>query len=143
MTTIIRSALLTYSDQQMFDIVNDVENYPLFLHNCVGAEILSQSPSEMVARLDLKKGPIKYSFATRNRLESPHRIGLNLQEGPFSSLEGEWVFKALTENACKVSLNLSFEFKSESLGLISASLFSSMADNLVDALAQRADVVYG
>lgn len=66
LTTIKRSALVMYSAQQMFDLVNDVASYPQYMANCVGAEVLEQSDDAMIARLDLKKGGIRYSFTTRN-----------------------------------------------------------------------------
>jgi len=143
LTTIKRSALVMYSAQQMFDLVNDVASYPLYMDNCVGAEILEQSKGSMVARLDLKKGLISYSFTTCNTLYEPERISMSLQQGPFSQFSGVWSFKALTETACKVMLDLEFEFNSLSVGIASSGLFTSVANNLVDALSLRAKEVYG
>ena len=143
LTTIKRSALVMYSAQQMFDLVNDVASYPQYMENCVGAEILEQSDDVMVARLDLKKGGINHSFTTCNKLYEPERISMTLEQGPFSQLSGEWTFQALTESACKVMLDLEFEFNNLAVGIASSSLFTSVANNLVDALSQRAQEVYG
>lgn len=143
LTTIKRSALVMFSAEQMFDLVNDVASYPLYMEGCVGAHILEESDRSMTARLDLKKGGVTQSFTTRNTLYRPERIELQLQEGPFKKLSGLWTFKALTDSACKVMLDLEFEFNSLSVGLASGSLFSSVANNLVDALSRRAQEVYG
>jgi ribosome-associated toxin RatA of RatAB toxin-antitoxin module len=113
------------------------------MEGCVGADILEQSEDGMVARLDLKKGGIGYSFTTRNTLKKPEQITMSLEQGPFKKLSGEWHFKPLTANACKVVLDLEFEFNSLSVGLASTSLFTSVANNLVDSLARRAQEVYG
>ena len=143
LTTIKRSALVMFSAEQMFDLVNDVASYPLYMEGCVGAHILEESDRSMTARLDLKKRGVTQSFTTRNTLYRPERIELQLQEGPFKKLSGLWTFKALTDSACKVMLDLEFEFNSLSVGLASGSLFSSVANNLVDALSRRAQEVYG
>lgn len=143
LTTIKRSALVMYSAQQMFDLVNDVASYPRYMANCVGAEVLEQSDTAMIARLDLKKGGIRYSFTTRNTLIQPDRISMSLEQGAFKRFSGEWSFKALTGSACKVMLDLEFEFNSLSVGIASSGLFTSVANNLVDALSQRAKEVYG
>ena len=149
LTTVKRSALVTFSAQQMFDLVNDVASYPKYMDNCVGAEVLQQSEDKgtrqgtMVARLDLKKGGISYSFTTCNTLVPPDSINMVLQQGPFKQLSGVWNFKALTDSACKVTLDLEFEFNSLSVGLASSGLFTSVANNLVDALSKRAQEVYG
>lgn len=148
LTTIKRSALVTFSAQQMFDLVNDVASYPEYMDNCVGTEVLeksqdAQGEGTMIARLDLKKGGISYSFTTCNTLVPPDSISMNLQQGPFKRLSGGWSFKALTDSACKVMLDLEFEFNSMSVGIASSGLFTSVANNLVDALAKRAQEVYG
>lgn len=143
MNKVQRSALVMHSDQSMFDLVNDVANYPLFMDGCQATEVFEKTDSLMVARLDLKKGGVKTSFITRNRLTQPSSIEMALEDGPFKNLKGLWTFKALTADACKVSLDLEFEFNNMAMGFAASQLFSSMANNLVDSLCRRADVVYG
>lgn len=143
MNKVQRSALVMHSDQSMFDLVNDVENYPLFMDGCQAAEVFEHTELQMVARLDLKKGGVKTSFMTRNILQSPSMIEMNLEDGPFKSLKGIWRFKPLTPEACKVSLDLEFEFNNMAVGLAASKLFSTMANDLVDSLCRRADQIYG
>ena len=143
LTTIQRSALVTHSAEAMYNLVNDVEQYPSYMEGCCGAEILERGDDYMVARLDLKKAGISYSFATRNTLDPYQQINLQLHSGPFRQLRGAWTFKALTDQACKVSLNLEFDADSKLVGVAASSLFASVANNLVSALTQRADSVYG
>ena len=143
MNTVQRSALVMHSDQSMYDLVNDVASYPLFMEGCQKAEVFERSDQQMVARLDLKKGGVKTSFMTRNRLLSPSMIEMSLEDGPFKRLKGVWTFKSLTPQACKVSLDLEFEFNNMAVGLAASKLFSTMANELVDSLCRRADEVYG
>lgn len=143
MTIINRTAIVVYSAQQMFDLVNDVASYPKYMKNCVSAEIIDQGGSFMVAKLDLKKGFLRQSFTTRNVLYEPERISMTLDKGPFQKFSGEWSFTALDKTACKVSLGLEFEFNSISVSLASGQLFTSVANSLVDALSSRAKEVYG
>ena len=143
MNTVQRTALVMHSDQAMFDLVNDVASYPQFMQGCQTAEVFEHTEQQMVARLDLKKGGVKTSFMTRNRLQAPSEIEMNLEDGPFKSLKGVWRFKSLTPQACKVSLDLEFEFNNMAVGLAASKLFSSMANELVDSLCRRADQIYG
>lgn len=141
LTTVNRSALLMHSAAQMYELVNDVEQYPVFMEGCEGAEILLRGDDFMVARLDLRRGKLRYSFTTRNTLAAPESIAMELMNGPFKTLSGGWKFKALTERACKVSLAL--EFESMSAGLTVSGLFNRVANNLLDAVVRRADLLYG
>lgn len=142
MASIHRSALLPYSAKQMFDLVNDIESYPSYMDGCVGSEVFFRDASCIEARLDLSKGGIKQSFATRNRLVEPESITMELVEGPFSHFEGVWRFTHLQDSACKVSLDLEFTVSNKLVGMAAKRLFDSVAGNLVDALCQRAKVVY-
>lgn len=140
--TIERSALVSYSAHQMYELVNNIEDYPQFMDGCVGAEVLARSDNFIEARLDLKKGKLAKSFVTRNDLVPDERIELHLLKGPFKTLEGVWTFQALSESACKVSLKLCFEFENRLLALAADPWFESMGNQLVSAVCSRAKEVY-
>jgi ribosome-associated toxin RatA of RatAB toxin-antitoxin module len=142
-THLTRSALVLHSAQRMFDLVNDVASYPAFMADCEASEVLEQDVDFMVARLDLQKKGVRYSFTTRNQLQPPDKIQLNLHSGPFKSLTGLWSFKALTDTACKVTLDLDFEVNNHLAGVAASSLFASVANNLVSVFTERADQIYG
>ena len=143
MTIIKRTTLLPYPARQMFDLVNDVEAYPGFMDGCVGAEVLRREPQLMEARLDLSRGGVSHSLSTRNRLQEPDSICLELLEGPFDFFEGRWEFRALSEVACKVSLNLQFNVNNAILGAAASHLFDKVSSNMVDAVEKRARQLYG
>ncbi len=143
MPAINRSALLPYSQRQLFDLVNDVEAYPQYLEGCVGAQVLHSDDATMEARLELARGGIAQSFTTRNRLWAPESIILELEEGPFERFAGRWHFQALGEAACKVSLELDFAVRSSLFGVAAGRLFDRVTNNLVDAVVRRAGQVYG
>jgi ribosome-associated toxin RatA of RatAB toxin-antitoxin module len=143
MTDVDRSALVLHTAKQMFDLVNDVLDYPKFLPWCAKTEIIEQTSEHMVARLTVSKGGFTYSFVTRNTITAPSSILIELVEGPFSSLAGSWSFNALGEDASKVSLNLSFGFKGKLTGLAMGKVFNQIAVAMVDAFCAEADRRYG
>jgi ribosome-associated toxin RatA of RatAB toxin-antitoxin module len=143
MTAIQRSALLPYSCEQLYRLVNDVGAYPEFMEGCVGAEVLHADENRMEARLDLARGGISQSFTTVNELSPYERIHLTLAEGPFESFDGVWRFVALGPQACKVSLDLEFRMRGSLLHAAAGRLFDSVAANLVTAIVRRSKQVYG
>lgn len=142
MTKINRSALLPFPAGKVFELINDVASYPEYMDGCVGAQILKQTEDTMEARLDLSKAGIKYSLITRNRVQPPMSIAMELVDGPFDDLSGCWTVVALSDEACKVSLDLQFTLASKVLSFAAKALFNPMADNLVDALVKRANHLY-
>jgi ribosome-associated toxin RatA of RatAB toxin-antitoxin module len=137
-----RSALVNYSAQQMFALVNDIEAYPQYMEGCVGAKVLARGEDWVEARLDLSKAGVSQSFVTRNQLQPPELMTLQLVEGPFSDLHGAWRFTPLNATACKVSFSLEFELKNRLLGMAVGKLFESVTHKQVDALCARAKQIY-
>ena len=142
-TRVQRSALLPYAAAQLFELVDDIESYPQYMDGCVGAQVMKREPGRVEARLDLARGGISRSFATRNHLRPPHGIDLELLEGPFESFSGCWRFQPLGESACKVSLNLEFVLNNSVLAAAAARLFESVGNGLVDSLSRRAGQILG
>ncbi|MFC3115642.1 type II toxin-antitoxin system RatA family toxin [Cellvibrio fontiphilus] len=138
-----RSALVNYSAQQMFDLINDIEAYPQFMEGCVGAKILARGDDWLEARLELSKAGVSQSFVTRNQLQPPLSMSMTLVDGPFKFLSGVWRFQPLGDAACKVSLGLEFELSNRLLGLAVGKLFEAVSNKQVDSLCARAKVVYG
>lgn len=142
-THIQRSALLPYPAKALYDLVNDVVRYPEFLPWCASSEVLESSESHMVASLGVAKGGISQRFVTRNVLVEGASIEMSLEEGPFTELHGVWHFKALGEKACKISLDLSFDYAGPIVKATLGPLFNQAANTLVDAFCQRAKQLYG
>jgi ribosome-associated toxin RatA of RatAB toxin-antitoxin module len=138
-----RSALVNYSTQKMFDIVNDIESYPQYMEGCSAAKILKRDGDYLEARLELSKAGMKQSFVTRNQLQAPERMTMALVEGPFKRLEGCWYFAALGEDSCKVNFELEFELNNKLLGFAIGKLFEAVANKQVEALCNRAKEIYG
>ena len=142
MRKVNRSALVPHSARQMFDVVNDVPAYSQFLPWCHSSEVLSQDEQGMVARLELAKSGLKHSFTTRNIINVPDSIQMDLVEGPFSKLSGRWTFTQLGEDGCRITMDLEFDFNSRLMNLTLAGVFEIAADKMVDAFCERADKLY-
>lgn len=132
-----------YSTKEMFDLVNDVEAYPEFLPNCSDSKVVSRNDSNMTASLEISKAGIKKWFTTENTFVDEHTVVLNLVDGPFKKLQGRWYFQSLDSKACKVNLQLEFEFSSKLVELAFGKIFNDVAKNMVNAFTQRAKLVYG
>lgn len=143
MTTIHRHALTPYSAEQMYALVDDIEAYPVFLKWCRSATIISRDSDTVTARLELAKGAVHKEFTTCNRLMPGKMIEMKLVDGPFHHLEGFWRFESLSEHACKIILDLDFDFNNKIVALMVGPVFSQVANTLVDAFCHRATKLYG
>lgn len=142
MAIVKKSALVLYSAADMYTLVNDIEAYPQFLPWCRSARVLAHGEEELRATIEMAKGGVHKSFTTLNRMQKHKMIDIRLLEGPFKRLEGYWRFEPLRVDACKVSLDLEFEF-SNLLRVVIEPVFKQIANSLVDAFCKRAVDLYG
>jgi ribosome-associated toxin RatA of RatAB toxin-antitoxin module len=127
----------------MYALVDDIASYPQFLPWCSCSEVFSRDEDEVRASIEISKAGFNKSFATRNRVQKNKMIEMRLLEGPFKHLEGFWRFDHLAEDACKVTLDLEFEFSNKVVSMTFGPVFGQIANSLVDAFMKRAVTVYG
>lgn len=143
MGNVTRSALIAYSAESMFDLINDVEQYPKFIPGCADTKVLEHDDDNMRASLLISKAGVRQWFTTHNTLKRGESINMNLVDGPFSTLSGGWTIKPLSESACKIELNLDFAFSSKLAEMAFGRVFNAIAANMVVAFTERAKQVYG
>ncbi len=148
MKQVKKSVLLWYSAREMYELVTGIEDYPRFLPWCDKAEVLQRHDGGVTARLGLAYGGVRHAFTTRNDHRADESVIVSLVDGPFSVLDGTWVFKALGDPqldrpACKVQLDLRYGFSNGALERVVSPVFDKVANTLVDSFVQRAEQVYG
>ncbi len=143
MTTINRSALVMHSAADMYALVSDVERYTEFLEGCNEACILKREGDQVEARLTVVRAGIERSFMTRNTMKPGQSIEMNLLDGPLNDLKGRWDFKALSDEACKVSLSLTFGLDGSVVEAAVGKVVDQVANNMVDTFCKRADELFG
>lgn len=143
MPVINQSALVPYSAEQMYRLVNDYERYPEFLSGCVGAKTLSLGENELNAELVIQKLGISQRFSTHNTMIPNEKITMELLNGPFRYLKGAWIFQPFDEQSCNISLQLDFEFSSPMIAIVFGKIFNELTFKMVNAFKQRAKEIYG
>jgi ribosome-associated toxin RatA of RatAB toxin-antitoxin module len=146
MKTVKKSVLIWYSPQEMYLLVTGVTHYPEFLPWCDQARVISSDDAGMTAEVGIAFSGIRQTFTTRNVHLTDRQVRIELVNGPFSHLDGEWNFLPLgdgAQRACKVELTLSYKFANATLGKLIGPVFDKIASSLVDAFVKRAGQVYG
>jgi len=138
MRKVERSAIVPFPPEAMFDLVADVESYPQFLPGCSGAKVSVRDGDIVIGTVSLAQEPLRFQFSTRNVLDRPRCITMDLQDGPFRQLSGSWRFTPLGEGGCRVSLELAFAFDSRVAEALLGPPFEALCNRLVDAFVQRA-----
>lgn len=142
MNVVEKTVMVMHSAEQMFTLVDAVEDYAQFLPWCNGADLRERTPNSTSATLHINYHGIKQHFSTKNSKIYPTQMTIALDEGPFKHLNGSWHFIALSPNACKIEFKLNYEFANGFLEKMIAPVFNHIANTLVDSFVTRADKVY-
>lgn len=148
-----KSVLLWYSPREMYELVTGVEHYPQFLPWCADTQVLERRDDGVTARIQLAYMGVQHAFTTRNLHVRNESVTVSLVDGPFSLLDGTWLFKKLgrpgheaegaEQQACKIEFDLRYAFARGPLEVVVSPVFDRIANSFVDAFVRRAEEVYG
>jgi ribosome-associated toxin RatA of RatAB toxin-antitoxin module len=149
MKQVRKSVLLWYSPREMYSLVTDVEQYPLFLPWCAQAEVVARHDDGMTAKMHMAYGGVRHAFTTRNVHREDESVVMGLVDGPFSLLDGTWRFLPLAApgeaqaRACKIEFDMRYAFANRALEALISPVFDHVANTLVDTFVTRAEQIYG
>lgn len=127
----------------MFALASNIEAYPEFLPWCAKTEVKRHSEKEVEATVHIHYAGIRQHFSTINQVEPPKRIVMELKEGPFRHLHGEWDFVPIDATASEVHFCLTFEFSSKLLNMTVSPVFKRMVGSITTSFLERAAEIYG
>lgn len=142
MNKVEKTVLVMHSTKEMFTLVDTVEDYPNFLPWCGKVDILKRSDTTTSATLHINYHGIKQNFTTVNSKAFPHSMDIELKDGPFKYLKGDWRFIELRADACKIEFRLNYEFANHFLEKLISPVFNHIATTFVDSFVVQADKIY-
>ncbi len=142
MSVINQKSLVPYSAEQMYRLVNNYADYPQFVPGCVASRVVVEGQTQQIGELTISKAGISQTFSTRNTMIENRSIKMQLVDGPFKFLHGEWKFSELDDKCCEISFSLNFEFSNTLISLAFGKIFTHLTTRMVEAFKQRAKEVY-
>lgn len=142
MNKVKKTVLVSHSAEQMFALVDAVQDYPKFLPWCGGVDLLERTETSTSATLHINYHGLKQNFTTQNIKIFPHSMEIELKDGPFKHLDGSWQFTPLKPGACKIEFGLNYEFSNSFLEKLISPVFNHIAATFVDGFVARADKIY-
>ena len=101
---------LSYGADELFAVVADVKDYPLFVPWCSGARIHREDQSAIIADLVIGFGPFQESFTSHITLDPPRQVLVRAAEGPLEHLTNSWTFTPVADRT-RVDFMIDFQFK--------------------------------
>ncbi len=139
---------VSFTPEQMYALVADVERYPEFLPLCEALNVKSRKERGgkelLVADMTVGYKAIRETFTTQVLLK-PEELAIDVQyiDGPFKYLENRWRFLAEGEGGSIVHFYIDYEFKSRVLGAMMGAMFERAFNMFSEAFEARASTKYG
>ena len=137
MAIIERTIEIEASAEKLYAIVADIERYPSFLTWCDSSEILSIEDHLVTASLTINILGFKSTITTLNKLYRPTKIEMSLQEGPFKSFKGTWLFEEITLEKTRVSYTMEYQIANPITDLIVKKKLASFIDQFVGEFVKK------
>ena len=127
--------------ETIFNVIANIENYPVFLPWCIGAKITDTSQlSDIIiqrAELVIAFKLFRESFFSDILLNRKNwTINIQSNKKPFKLLNGQWIIQE-RDNHCEVSFEIKFEFNSVILEKIIGAVFFKAVKSIVKAFEQQ------
>jgi len=138
---------LPYTARQMYDLVADVDKYPLFLPWTAAARVQSVTDhgdhQVMLADLVISFKVFRERFASRVTLwPAAQKIDTSYIDGPFKHLDSAWTFRD-APGGSEVGFAVDFEFRNRLLQGAAGLFFTEAMSQVVRAFERRAKALYG
>jgi len=128
---------LPYRQEDIFELVAGVEQYPKFLPWCLAARVHGQAEAGFDADLVIGFKMFRETFSSRIDLAKPGRIDVTYTKGPMRHLDNLWLIEE-ADGGCIVNFDVSFEFRSVILQRVIGALFGEAVRRMVAAFEARA-----
>lgn len=131
--------------ERMFNLVNDLEDYPRFIPNCKEMAVTPEAGPDgaRLAKMTIKFGPLTQSYTSRV-VSDPNAMTITAKavDGPFAYLDSKWSFEQ-EGMGTRVRFDIDFKFANPLLASVAEPAFVSKQDEIIEAFADEADRRYG
>ena len=150
MPRVHKTVVLPYSQAQMYDLVERVEDYPKFLPWCGGVTMHNRTETSMDVTIKIAFRGLHQSFRTVNRNTPPSAMEMRFRDGPFKHLVGKWRFEPVAlasahkdGQGVRVVFDLDYEFSNKLFALAIGPVFNVIAQTFMDGFVKQAKALYG
>ena len=138
---------VSYTKEQMFDLVADIDRYDEFLPWCNRSKIINTSTEgdKIIVIADLEIGYDQFVYTYRSEVKlhkDKNEINVRNLDGPFKYLENNWKFKAVNEFECEIQFYIDFELNITLFDILMKKFFDLAFQKMVDAFISRANEIY-
>ena len=122
---------------EVFDVLNDVEEYQSFIPFCIDSKIIEENDDEIKASLRLSFMGTNTNFISNNKYKSNEFIEMNLVEGPFSFFRATWIFKRINNEETQLTFKMSYTILNPMIDLLFSKNIDVVSQRIIEAFKKK------
>lgn len=132
-----------FNSEFVFDVIMDIESYPLFIPWCRGAKIISKSESTVLAKLEIRFGVINTHYLSEVTAIPPKENSYGMikaigKSGLFDYMTSCWKLTSLANSSgTLIEFESSFQFKSTVLNKLASTAHKKAHKEIISAFRKR------
>lgn len=139
--------IVSFSREQMFDLVSDIDRYNEFLPWCTDSKIIKREIVNdveiIIADLEIGYDQFVYTYRSEVKLYlDKSKINVKNLDGPFKYLDNSWKFTDINNVSCEIDFYIDFELNVKLLDFLMKKFFDLAFQKMVDAFVDRAEEIY-
>tara|TARA_Y100000816_G_C26069224_1_gene562228 strand:- start:45 stop:488 length:444 start_codon:yes stop_codon:yes gene_type:complete len=139
--------IVSFSREQMFDLVSDIDRYNEFLPWCTDSKIIKREIVNdveiIIADLEIGYDQFVYTYRSEVKLYlDKSKINVKNLDGPFKHLDNSWKFTDINNVSCEIDFYIDFELNVKLFDFLMKKFFDLAFQKMVDAFVDRAEEIY-
>ena len=122
---------------EVFNVLNDVEDYQSFIPFCSESKIIEQTETIIKASLVLSFLNTSSEFISENRFKKNEFINMEFVKGPFTSFHAKWLFDSISENKTDLTFKMSYSISNPITELMFSKNIDVVSQRIVEAFKSK------
>ena len=142
---LVLSDLKTYSRtfsvskpiDEVFKVLNNVEDYQSFIPYCSESKIIEQTETAIKASLEMSLLNTSSEFISDNTFKKNEFINMKVVKGPFRSFHAKWLFDYISENKTGLTFQMRYSISNPITELMFSKNIDVVSQRIVEAFKKR------
>ena len=132
-----RTFHVTKNINEVFDVLNNVDDYESFIPFCSQSEIIDQQGNAITASLKLSFLGYSSEIMTQNEFKRNEFIEMNLVKGPFNSFNASWLFKPINDDETQMTFQMTYSINNPITALIISKNIDTVSERIIEAFKKK------
>ena len=122
---------------EVFNVLNDVEDYQSFIPFCSESKIIEQKETVIKASLVLSFLNTSTQFISENEFKENEFINMEFVQGPFRSFHAKWLFDSISENKTDLTFKMSYSISNPITELMFSKNIDVVSQRIIEAFKSK------